>query len=222
MTVENISWSISTKECCRPRRGLNPRPPGLQSDGASNWAIYSLYLEVQGTLWNTSRYPYLDISGLRNWGKQLIEQPPFFNRLTMYLTPKLEIYWFYSGKEEKLLLRSNFSSFPQYFVACCLFCCLCVKTGTRFSLRDKRLYQISEVNCTFFTKYRHIFLFSQWIWYSSVSIEEAPLMSTNNIYISGEITKTLLSKALPAWIIYTKYNEGAFVWFWGIQSSQHC
>ena len=38
MTVENISWSISTKECCRPRRGFNPRPPGLQSDGASNWA----------------------------------------------------------------------------------------------------------------------------------------------------------------------------------------
>ena len=38
MTVENISWSISTKECCRPRRGLNPRPPDLQSDGASNWA----------------------------------------------------------------------------------------------------------------------------------------------------------------------------------------
>ena len=39
MTVENISWSISTKECCRPMRGLNPRSPGLQSDGASNWAI---------------------------------------------------------------------------------------------------------------------------------------------------------------------------------------
>ena len=39
MAVENISWSISTKECCRPRRrGLNLRPPGLQSDGASNWA----------------------------------------------------------------------------------------------------------------------------------------------------------------------------------------
>ena len=38
MIVENISWSISAKECCRPRRGLNPRPPGLQSDGASNWA----------------------------------------------------------------------------------------------------------------------------------------------------------------------------------------
>ena len=33
MTVENISWSISTKECCRPQRGLNQRPSGLQSDG---------------------------------------------------------------------------------------------------------------------------------------------------------------------------------------------
>ena len=38
MTVENISWSISTKECYWPRRGLNPWPPGRQSDGASNWA----------------------------------------------------------------------------------------------------------------------------------------------------------------------------------------
>ena len=38
MTVENISWSTSAKECCLPRRGLNPRPPGLQSDSASNWA----------------------------------------------------------------------------------------------------------------------------------------------------------------------------------------
>ena len=38
MTVENISWSISMKECCRPRLGLNRRPPGLQSDGTSKWA----------------------------------------------------------------------------------------------------------------------------------------------------------------------------------------
>ena len=38
MIVENISWSISMKECCQPRRGLIPQPPGLQSDGASNWA----------------------------------------------------------------------------------------------------------------------------------------------------------------------------------------
>ena len=51
MTVENISWSISTKECCRPRRGLNPRPPGLQSDGASNWA-------TEDGLWKTDPFIY--------------------------------------------------------------------------------------------------------------------------------------------------------------------
>ena len=32
---------------------------------------------------------------------------------------KFEIYWKYCGKEKKLLLRSNFSSFPQYFFTCC-------------------------------------------------------------------------------------------------------
>ena len=32
MTVQNISWYISTKKCCRLRRGSNPPPPGLQSD----------------------------------------------------------------------------------------------------------------------------------------------------------------------------------------------
>ena len=79
--------------------------------------VDSRYLELQGTLWNTSRYPYFDISDLRNWGKQLIEQP-LLTEWMCNLTPKLEIYWKYCGKEEKLLLRSNFSSFPQYFVAC--------------------------------------------------------------------------------------------------------
>ena len=79
--------------------------------------VDSRYLKIQGTLWNTSRYLYFDISDLQNWGKQLIEQPPLTEWI-FNLTPKLEIYWKYCGKEEKLLLGSNFSSFPQYFVAC--------------------------------------------------------------------------------------------------------
>ena len=29
----------------------------------------SRYLEVEGTLWITFRYPYVDISDLQNWGK---------------------------------------------------------------------------------------------------------------------------------------------------------
>ena len=49
MTVENISWSISTKECCQPRRGLNPRPPGPQSDGASKWATEASIKLIKST-----------------------------------------------------------------------------------------------------------------------------------------------------------------------------
>ena len=54
MTVENISWSISTKECCRPRWGLNPRPTGLQSDGASNWATEGYLKEQNFSMKNLS------------------------------------------------------------------------------------------------------------------------------------------------------------------------
>ena len=56
------------------------------------YTVDSRYLEIKGTLWNTSRYPYFDISDLQNWGKQLIEQPPLTEWL-FNLTPKLEIYW---------------------------------------------------------------------------------------------------------------------------------
>ena len=54
---------------------------------------------------------------------------------------KLEIYWKYCGKEEKLLLL--FST-----IFCYLLLDVRVKTGTRFSLRDKRLFEISEVAIT--------------------------------------------------------------------------
>ena len=118
----------------------------LSREGCASWmwlflfcftyTVDSRYLEIQGTLWNTSRYPYFDISDLWNWGKQLIEQPPLTEWICN-LTPKLEIYWKY--------LRSNFFSSTIF---CYLLVDLCVKTGTRFPLRDKRLFEISEVEIT--------------------------------------------------------------------------
>ena len=33
------------------------------------YTVDSRYLEVEGTLWSTSRYPYFNISDLQNWGK---------------------------------------------------------------------------------------------------------------------------------------------------------
>ena len=38
MTVENISWSISMKECCRPRRGVKPTTSWSPVGHTSNWA----------------------------------------------------------------------------------------------------------------------------------------------------------------------------------------
>ena len=70
------------------------------------YTVDSCYLQIQGTLWNTSRYQYFDISDLRNRGKQLIIQPPSTEWISN-LTPKLEIYWKYCEKEEKLFLRSS-------------------------------------------------------------------------------------------------------------------
>ena len=61
--------------------------------------------------------------------KRLIKQPHFTNEYVIWLL-KIDIYWKYCGKEEQFLLFST------------LFCYLLskfhVKTGTRFSLWDKR------------------------------------------------------------------------------------
>ena len=46
--------------------------------------VDSRSLEFQGTLWNTSRYPYLDISDLQNLGEK-IEQPHLANVYVIWL-----------------------------------------------------------------------------------------------------------------------------------------
>ena len=43
---------------------------GIRGGVRADNTVDSLYLEVQGTLWNTSRCPYLDISDLQNWGEK--------------------------------------------------------------------------------------------------------------------------------------------------------
>ena len=69
-----------------------------------------------------------------------------FHTWTCNLTPLIRnVWWKYCGKGENLLLRSNFSPYPQYFITWCL---ISVKTGIRFSLRDKRLFEITEVEIT--------------------------------------------------------------------------
>ena len=59
---------------------------------------------------------------------------------TYNLTPEVKRYI-----ENIVEKRRNFSSFPQYFD---LLLDFLVRTGGRFSLRDKRLFEISEVEIT--------------------------------------------------------------------------
>ena len=41
----------------------------LQCQFLLSCTVDSRYLELEGTLWDTSRYPYFDISDVQNWGK---------------------------------------------------------------------------------------------------------------------------------------------------------
>ena len=103
------------------------------------------YLEVQGTLkhFEISVPRHIRFAELRK--KKIITQPHFTNEYVVWRL-KLEMYWKYCGKEEKLLLRSNFSSFSTIF--CYLSLDFHVKTWTIFSLQDKRLFEISKVEIT--------------------------------------------------------------------------
>ena len=65
----------------------------------------------------TSTYPICRIEG------KIIRLTIFNKYICNNRFLKLEIYWKYCGKEEKLLLRSNFSSFPQYFFSTIFFTC---------------------------------------------------------------------------------------------------
>ena len=121
---------------------------GVVKIEANQHTVKSRYLEFQGTLWNTSRYPYLDISDLQNWGK--IIRTTTFNNIYVIRLLKLEIYWKYCGKEEKILLFSTifFNRLLDFHVW----------VETKFSLRYKRLFEMSEVeitrvNCTILVRF---------------------------------------------------------------------
>ena len=51
--------------------------------------------------------------------RKTINRTTIFNKRICNLTPEVRDYCKYCGTEEKLFLRSSFSSFPQYFVTCC-------------------------------------------------------------------------------------------------------
>ena len=99
--------------------------------------VDSRYLEFQGTLWK-----HFEISVPRNIRvvevRKTISRTTTFNKCICNLT--LEV------KDILKILRKRGEIAPSIF--CYLFFDFHVKTGTRISLRDKRLFEISEVEIT--------------------------------------------------------------------------
>ena len=99
------------------------------------------YLEVRGTLWNTSWYPYPDISDLQNWRQN--KSSSHISQLTCNLTPDirdiLKILWKRGeiAPEERFLLFST--------ISCYLLFDFFVKTGTKY---NSKLFEIIKVEIT--------------------------------------------------------------------------
>ena len=115
------SWKITKKQ--RPQIRTKTRDSVVSN--LSHETIYSRlslsrspmdYLEY----FEISLPRYIRFAELR----KTVNRTNTFNRLPMYLTPKLEIYWKYCGEEEKLLLFST--------IFCCLLVDPCFKQGPDF------------------------------------------------------------------------------------------
>ena len=77
--------------------------------------VDSRYLEFQGTS-EILRDIRISTYQICRTEEKIIRTITFNKYILIGLLKKLEMYWKYCGKEEKLLLRSNFSSFPQSFL----------------------------------------------------------------------------------------------------------
>ena len=140
------------------------------------YTVDSHYLEFQGTLLNTSRYPYLDIWDLQNWGK--IIGTTTFNKYicnwTLDVRDILKILW----KRGEMFGAISPLFHKMFF---CLLLDVHVSARTRFSLRDKRLFEISEfkitgVNCICLTK-----IICPVIWYLFSSYSRQFLYNTGGL-----------------------------------------
>ena len=77
--------------------------------------VISISKGLSETLWDI---PHFNISDLKNWGKYKSNNQISQMKYVIWLLKfrdVLKIFW----KGKKLLIMSNFSSYPQYFVTSC-------------------------------------------------------------------------------------------------------
>ena len=149
MTVENISWSISTKECCQPRRGLNPRPPGLQSDGASNWATEagasnSVIKVMMYLQWCKFSFLWRPFQGGYLCNKYFKLPWPVPSFITIFFLSLLFIQFFYFFPST-IFLFSVYLSFSIFLFNSILFSVISLVFLSLFILRSKKYRKFKEI-----------------------------------------------------------------------------
>ena len=78
--------------------------------------------------------------------RKTINPTTTFNRMNLSFDSQVRDIWKILWKRGEIAPKEQFLLFSTIF--CCLLADLCVQTGTRFSLRDKRLFEISEFEIT--------------------------------------------------------------------------
>ena len=101
-----------------------------------------------------------------------INQNNTFHKWICNWLQKLEIYWKYCEKEEKLCLRTNICSFPQYFVTCCKI--FMFKQEPEFHFETSGYWRSSKVELT-----RVVCI----MWIPHLNVELCYLFSYNIMYI---------------------------------------
>ena len=102
--------SVWTKESVGQKTRLRSANSGLCF---FFWITLYSRLQVQGTLWNTSRYSYLDISVLQNWTKK--NRKTTFHKWICNLTPEVRAILIILWKRGEIAPTEQFLLFSTIF-----------------------------------------------------------------------------------------------------------
>ena len=105
MTVDNISWIISMKECCRTQQGSNPQPPGpscsklamsLVNDSFLKWYFkwkFKWYANMLNFFAEKMWVAFAHIFSAKNIRILYIESTEIVNEMTLNELVKLTTLW---------------------------------------------------------------------------------------------------------------------------------
>ena len=142
MTIENISWSISMKECCKIRQGLYPQSPDHQSN-------------MHPSHWHLSLRPWiyrLNTPSVYQWTSKCKKTSEKKKKNVFDDSSRFSKYKYEHGLKCKLghLVLMDFSNFKQFiFPSTCLSFSSRVLTLSRDIGHDFEITVFTGENLTF-------------------------------------------------------------------------